>query len=292
MRRLRAFTLIELLVVIAIIALLMAVLMPALSKAKNLAQGAACRGNLKGYTFAVHMYAGDNDDKFCNPDECYFSSSSPYPVEAGLSNHLELRWANGDLNLKNYPQYGGTLFPYMTDARAFICPTFRNMARSMNSSDDPFFRNLGSSITNFDPWYNYSMNAYLGPANEGRSNLIGGLTNIRVGKLTRVKRASETFVFAEESPMVDTQYNQYGLNNTFMIPGSGSMVEQWQNQVHTTRWDIKPGPDGVGQFWNVIAGFHHAPTGDPTGGRGNCAFVDGHVAAHPRSETFPLAWPR
>ena len=37
---------------------------------------------------------------------------------------------------------------------------------------------------------------------------------------------------------------------------------------------------------------HGLDSGDVLGGRGNCAFLDGHVAAHPRSETFPLAWPR
>lgn len=51
------------------------------------------------------------------------------------------------------------------------------------------------------------------------------------------------------------------------------------------------GLDGVGQFWDVVAGFHHALIGDKLAGRGDCVFLDGHVAAHPRSETFPLAWP-
>ena len=31
--------------------------------------------------------------------------------------------------------------------------------------------------------------------------------------------------------------------------------------------NIRPGPDGVGQFWDVIAGFHYAPSGDPMGER-------------------------
>jgi prepilin-type N-terminal cleavage/methylation domain-containing protein len=68
----RGFTLIELLVVVAIIALLMAILMPALQKAKEQGQSAACQGNLKGFTFAVHMYAQEYDDGFPGPRSCFF----------------------------------------------------------------------------------------------------------------------------------------------------------------------------------------------------------------------------
>ncbi len=50
--------------------------------------------------------------------------------------------------------------------------------------------------------------------------------------------------------------------------------------------------DGVlGEFTDVIAGFHHAPSGDPIGGKGNVAFLDGHIAPHAMPESFALAWP-
>ena len=92
-RKLQAFTLIELLVVIAIIAVLMGILMPALNKAKNQAQSSACQGNLKNFTYAVQMYAQDNDDKFCHPASCYFSQLDPYPGDrtGNLSTKKHLR---------------------------------------------------------------------------------------------------------------------------------------------------------------------------------------------------------
>jgi prepilin-type N-terminal cleavage/methylation domain-containing protein/prepilin-type processing-associated H-X9-DG protein len=283
MRMRRAFTLIELLVVIAVIALLLSILMPALNKAKDLAQNAACKGNLKNYTLAVSMYGDDNDGKFCDPHHCYFSTVERLPVESGVGgNHLHLRWCNGDIDLKSHPEYGGMLYPYVANARAFICPTYKRLA--VRNSDDQFFLAHGSTIRHYEPWYNYTMNAYLGSSNTG-------VKESRVLKLAQVKHPATTYSFTEESSYVDTAYNASGLNDTFMVPGSDSMIQGWLSQTGNNPRAVEPGPDGVGQFWDVIAGFHNAPSGDRLGGRGNCAFLDGHIDAHYRAETFPLAWP-
>jgi prepilin-type N-terminal cleavage/methylation domain-containing protein/prepilin-type processing-associated H-X9-DG protein len=283
MRRFKAFTLIELLVVISVIAILMAIMIPALSKAKNLAQGSACKGNLKNYCYAIAMYTDDSDGKFPVPERCYFTQSTAYPVEAGLASPVHLRWCNGEVNLRDYPEYGSPFFRYLANAQAFICPTFRTLA--VRNSDDHFFVADTARLRRYKPWYNYTMNAYLGSQSSA-------VKSTKVDKVTQVKYPSTIFSFTEESSLVDTAYNISGLNDTFMEPGDDSMVQRWLAGVGGAPRLVIPGPEGVGAFYDVIGGYHNAPAGDLYAGRGNCALLDGHVDAYPRSETFVHAYPR
>jgi len=149
MQNKKGFTLIELLVVIAIIAVLMAILMPALNKAREQGQRIVCKSNLKNYTLAIQMYADDNDDRFCVPQSCYFSQTAAYPVEAGLSSPIHLRWCNGDLYLREHPEYASNFFHYLQNVKAFICPTFKRI--TIKSSQDHFYVAFGTKRMCLEP---------------------------------------------------------------------------------------------------------------------------------------------
>ena len=280
MSKLRGFTLIELLVVIAIIAVLMGILMPALKKVRNQAQSSACQGNLRNFALAVQMYAQDYDDRFCHPGSCYFSQLAPYPGEAG---DRWKRWCNRNVYLREHPEYASEFFKYLAEARALICPTFKRLAKSTRFHSD--FADESDGVENYMPWYNYSMNAYLG-MKDGKWGVL---------KTLNVKNAAQTFTFADEGCLIKPGYFRQGLNDTALYPvhPTGD-APSWIERAGGSKWNVKPGPaseGGFGEFTDAIAGFHNAPTSDPVGGKGNVVFLDGHIAPHPMEESLALAWP-
>lgn len=76
-RRCGRFTLVELLVVVAIIMLLMSLLFPSLQRARQLAHGIACKGNMKQLGTCFLLYACDNKEYF--PPVCIRTVSNAWP---------------------------------------------------------------------------------------------------------------------------------------------------------------------------------------------------------------------
>ena len=157
----RAFTLIELLVVIAIIAILAAMLLPALSKAKQKAQGISCLNNLKQQQLGWVMYSGDANDKIMNCGGSTVLTLNP-SLPAAQPGGALANWVLGTVDQLNVADQNcstnqlcimnGLLYLYVKSLGVYKCPA-----------------DLKSGPGNTPTVRSYSMNAWVGtmdPANE------------------------------------------------------------------------------------------------------------------------------
>jgi prepilin-type processing-associated H-X9-DG protein len=107
------------LVVIAIIGILAAILLPALARAREAANRAACQNNLKQFGIIYKMYAGENKGKFPSVE---VEAITAIPNELNITNPL-LTLANGQSVAASGPRVRDLYPEYLTDPAILVCPS-------------------------------------------------------------------------------------------------------------------------------------------------------------------------
>lgn len=231
MRKKNGFTLIELLVVIAIVALLVAIIAPALRVVKETAKCLLCQTNLRSFVTAVHTYSVEHDERICGS----WNYSPPY----GWGDPWDWAWAPWDAStdtaVTNYlnatqeqKQEGvkqGVLykFDYMTDIKAYHCPSDKSPGGNFRSYSMPDCLNgkWGVEVSSTGDW----------------SNLT---------KYSQIKSPSDKYVFLEEN---DTR----GYNiNSWVIHTDGTDAAGWGDPLavwHTNKSNLSFA-DGHAETWN------------------------------------------
>jgi prepilin-type N-terminal cleavage/methylation domain-containing protein/prepilin-type processing-associated H-X9-DG protein len=247
----KGFTLIELLVVIAIIAILAAMLLPALSSAKQQAQGTQCLSNKKQLTLGWIMYVGDNGGNYPYNEEGQVPPPGWVSGWEDYSGGLDTPGADTNVAMLLDPNYG-QLGPYTKAAGIYRCPS--DQSCQYGSRGAARLRSV-------------SMNAAIGPNSSGTSDTGSSAQ----GYFLPSTYANGPYqCYFKESDVTQLSPSLLWL-----------LIDEHPDSINDGAFEFQM-PEGASTTWiDVPAKFH--------GNGCSFSFVDGHALVH--RWQFPQAIP-
>ena len=239
--RARAFTLVELLMVIAIIAILAVLMLPVLSGAKARAKRTMCLNNLKQINLAVHVYAGNNEDRL--PD-------------AGFGTYLAYKeLIKGDLGPHGPASAQDAIFTCPADTFYFDENTAAYAPQGHHEQAKYDFSSY--AFDGFNLVTNYPNLAYNGPLHG-----VGGR------QLSSIKNPAKTVLVTESAALFPYSWHQPASGQIPCLNDARCMVSFADNHVSYLPifWDstihYPNGGMGIAAYYDPPAGYDYKWSGD------------------------------